>query len=63
MDEKQKFGFENCIFIWSTYQTKIIFDRGKLFLECYYKKENLTFQYNKEFHNGSTKMQKYCRQY
>ena len=36
----------------------MIFDRGKLFLEYYWKKENLTFQ-NEEIHYGCTEMQNY----
>ena len=33
--------------------------QAKLLLECYQKKENLTFQNNKEVRNGPAKMQKY----
>ena len=45
--------------IFQVYPTKMILDRGKPFLECYQKKENLTFSKNKEIHNGYAKMQKY----
>ena len=45
--------------IFQVYPTKMILDRGEPFLECYQKKENLTFSKNKEIHNGYAKMQKY----
>ena len=49
MAEKSKFGVFRVLHL-----TKMIFDRGKLFLECYWKREDLTFQ-NKGIHNSCAK--------
>ena len=55
-EKKVVLWFLELYFIWSTFPTKMIYYRGKLLLECYWKKENLTFQNKKEIHNGCTKM-------